>query len=880
MKYLCSQKLPIEYTTADNPYQPASSVWYIFDSDTLSVHYLPKGTTHAESASEGSGLMADKRNFGYIVFTTRDRWYDKYGLMNDSGEVLIEPKYSGLRMYYGKWVLAQNGSGYYGVLDLNGNEIIGFDYSFLSPINEHYLEASNNKRCGIISITGEVTIPLEYIYGKELSILHDSQEVELHEFIGTTILGLDGKIHSFVPNHTIEYDNNGKCGLLRLYDHKWTINPIWASVSLISKYNKHYLVTNFDGKCGVMDSSGKILIPVMFSSITALKLKHNEKNSDKLFQTISYAAEISGKYRLLDALGESTFDLYFDSLSPYNDYYSSKAIASFRIGSQQGVIFCDIRKTNNDLLHNVALSKYMAYCKGTNALYSLMNEHFPVCVSNGTRGDGSYEVYLEDTLWGIREYNTLNVIFRPQSELTNIIHLEGPFFKAQNGDTFVILKTDTVIISGIKQLSNIVITDFLIIINYTELYDHSGHFISNKYIVESKLYYGKYHIVTKIPTIDNKHGIIDIYGNEVCQFGPWSIYPYAPTESFKLIKWGEQPTILDKSFHVVNQDLKRILTEEEYEKLYRIQRLYPNKGFFYIEDISGEKITSPREYHQIGHGINEGLLQVCDKKNGWGFVDTNWRQVIECKYDNVGVFVNGIASVRLDSSLGHINKYGEFLLGKDYSIKLPKEYDWGWLYGDFIITMKDFFYGCIDLNLKEIYPPCFNMEEIIKKVRELINIPKNDKVAIFRDKVTGLYGLKNMYSEIVVPPVFSSLSENVHSFFINDITITQLFNAKLNGKWGCIDQKGKEVLPFINGKELVFQEGLAASCNSFINELGETIIALSGKYTITHGFYHGIASAEYNPCVPGKENTEESIQKGVRSYWFYSRNDNSSFASD
>lgn len=62
--------------------------------------------------------------------------------------------------------------------------------------------------------------------------------------------------------------------------------------------------------------------------------------------------------------------------------------------------------------------------------------------------------------------------------------------------------------------------------------------------------------------------------------------------------------------------------------------------------------------------FNEGLVAVkefsTDKMNTkWGFVDRNFKEVIPYKYDEVGMFINGLAYFKLGNIEGYINKSGK-----------------------------------------------------------------------------------------------------------------------------------------------------------------------------------------------------------------------------
>ncbi len=45
----------------------------------------------------------------------------------------------------------------------------------------------------------------------------------------------------------------------------------------------------------------------------------------------------------------------------------------------------------------------------------------------------------------------------------------------------------------------------------------------------------------------------------------------------------------------------------------------------------------PCKYYQVGL-FSDGLAKVCDFEEKWGFVDKTGREVVPCRYDDVGDF--------------------------------------------------------------------------------------------------------------------------------------------------------------------------------------------------------------------------------------------------
>ena len=67
-------------------------------------------------------------------------------------------------------------------------------------------------------------------------------------------------------------------------------------------------------------------------------------------------------------------------------------------------------------------------------------------------------------------------------------------------------------------------------------------------------------------------------------------------------------------------------------------------------------------YEDLGAAFHDGLLPVFSPKRGYGYVDIDSNEIIECKYCEISDFENGKAKVRLDCEYGYINTKDACLL--------------------------------------------------------------------------------------------------------------------------------------------------------------------------------------------------------------------------
>lgn len=90
-----------------------------------------------------------------------------------------------------------------------------------------------------------------------------------------------------------------------------------------------------------------------------------------------------------------------------------------------------------------------------------------------------------------------------------------------------------------------------------------------------------------------------------------------------------------------------------------------------------------------------GLIQI--KKEGkYGFADTTGSLVIECRYEDAGVFMHTFTDAKLNGKEGVINTRGEILIPFEYQMLLLND--------SFILARKDWQYGLLSPDNKIIAP--------------------------------------------------------------------------------------------------------------------------------------------------------------------------------
>lgn len=313
-----------------------------------------------------------------------------------------------------------------------------------------------------------------------------------------------------------------------------------------------------------------------------------------------------------------------------------------------------------------------------------------------------------------------------------------------------------------------------------------------------------------------------------------------------------------KEIHVLNENLLIVNTEDEDE--YKIidlkeenlnNKTYTSFGdikfsegllpcvrddkTFYI-DVTGEEVIS---FNGLGLGFSDGLAAVCDTTTKkWGFINTSGTIVIDCKYDNVENFDNGISAVQTISNDNsseikreYINKYGETIYSP-YSNHLMK-------YSEGLAVIED-----------------NNKYGFMNSEGKIIIECKYDNVSPFYDGISRVsQNNRCVYINKQGNTLFS-FDDGSERFYSGLLEITD------NDFYGYVDKSGKKVfeitydIPDSASDLPPFSDGYTYACrnNKFIiiNTLGEeTNLNYKEDDIFRIDNYNGIMILTYNNVDKG-----------------------------
>lgn len=243
-------------------------------------------------------------------------------------------------------------------------------------------------------------------------------------------------------------------------------------------------------------------------------------------------------------------------------------------------------------------------------------------------------------------------------------------------------------------------------------------------------------------------------------------------------------------------------------------------------DVQGH-VKIPFMYDNA-YSFKEGLAVVENCDGDLGFINLSGKEVIPAKYCransfNEGLALVGIFSINDNIDYTFINKRGNIVI--DCS-----KYDEVCDFKEGLAAVeRNNLWGFINQNGKEVIPCKYN--NVDDFYEGLAVVTNNDWVDAFIDR-TG---------KIVLP------FRQRHTWHFSDGLAPDCYDQE-NEKYGYIDEKGLQIIPYIYSDAREFHEGLAAVDNGegvfsmwgFIDKYGNTVIPF--EYDEVEDFCEGIAA--------------------------------------
>lgn len=238
-------------------------------------------------------------------------------------------------------------------------------------------------------------------------------------------------------------------------------------------------------------------------------------------------------------------------------------------------------------------------------------------------------------------------------------------------------------------------------------------------------------------------------------------------------------------------------------------KLDEKTGLIGFVDADDNYIVKPA-YKEVDYnfGSNPGLFKVINKNDKTGFVNEEGKEVVLCKYDEVGSFEKGYSFVKIktgESSFKHgmIDTTGKEVIPCKYDEYISFEKGYA------LVKIKtgefDYNHGLVDSTGKEIIPAKYSRLEYYP----------NDKVLVFGEENASNVGLMDMQGKVIIPVQYQFWSKRISK----GIWPVGTWPAGTNGICGVVNIKNETVVPFIY--EMI---------ESYSDELGLAPAKKDGEY--------------------------------------------------
>jgi hypothetical protein len=161
-----------------------------------------------------------------------------YGMLSVTGEVIVEPKYEYLDIFYGESLARFNDHGLWGYVDENGTEVIKAQYLDALSFSEGLAAVKIDDLYGFIDSTGEYVIEPQF------------EGVEGTFSFGRCLIAEDGKLGII-----------DQVGLI-------IVEPQYESIELYCE--NYYIVQSPENKFGIIDRDGNVVVKCLYTEIYAV----------------------------------------------------------------------------------------------------------------------------------------------------------------------------------------------------------------------------------------------------------------------------------------------------------------------------------------------------------------------------------------------------------------------------------------------------------------------------------------------------------------------------------------------------------------------------------------------------------------------------------
>ena len=324
-----------------------------------------KGTTILEPVYDA--IMADGyyneetkyEKAGFILRIVTDEGY-RFGYADRTGKIILDTLYnevSRLTEVKGDDVyLVTSTNGRYGLYK-NNKEILANEYTDISfDPNNNLLIVQKDQAQGVVNLEGNNIVPIDYdniIIGGKYIDAQKGEETVVFDSNGNN-LNTDILSYNQVSDLAIVIDKNNNYNIVDSSGNK----KLKENYTYIEYFNNNYFIVTKDGKTGVINGNGNVVINLEYDAIQAIDgtnvlqaIKTNENRTDIIDSNMNIHegivnANVVKKDNYIKVFSETEMKYYdfsgneitYKSLFPNNNLYASQSDGKWGLVNNNGTV--------------------------------------------------------------------------------------------------------------------------------------------------------------------------------------------------------------------------------------------------------------------------------------------------------------------------------------------------------------------------------------------------------------------------------------------------------------------------------------------------------------------------------------------------------------
>ena len=673
---------------------------------------------------------------------------NKYGFIDSTGTLVIPLEYDECSRYgRGEYIHAKK-NGKWGVINPKGETVISFSYDKMKNGGENLFAVEKYNKWGYIDTNEKIIIPFEYERPLHVDVHFFAFSEGLAPVVKNGKMGYINQKNEVIIPFSFQEARSFHEGFaaVKLYEHAYNEHYYGGKWAVINKAGKlvfesecRYIGDFHNGltkikvkKEGYIDTSGKIVIPLIYDDVPAIHLNRDTKGN-------LIRVRKDEKFGFLNYKGELVIPFYSACLKVNDNLiFVKKNNHWIGLDGTGKTIFSNVPELVGTIHYNLITAK-------SNGKIGFINHKTDTVIPfryDAVRWQREYRIAVKlDGKWGC--IDTLGNVIVPII-YDDVDSYYNELAKVRKDGKWGV----------VDRLGNLLIPC---------IYDaiDMGYFTNRSFIPAKK---------------EGKYGIINLKNEIIMPF----IYGYLSIYN------GLVSVSKDKKQGVIDKTGKVIIPLSDYEQInierqwIKVQQKNLKWGFF---DRNGNELL-PFIYDKIGEfpanalHTGSGYTRVT-KNERKGFISETGKVYIFGTFEDMEEW-DGIVQVIRQGKYGLEDTSGRVIL--------PCMYDFMTFGGNMGIIEQDEKYGLVNKEGKIITPPVYDGMGYISENGISFYIINEDEEDIDNQYKEGFL---DRNGQVVIPAIYNELE----STYFHEWDDDECFFAKKANKWGLIDLSGKIVIP-------------------------------------------------------------------------------------